>query len=288
MDYCQKEMRLTQQQINDFNEKGYLLVPNILSAEEVQYLRRRISEIFSSGEWQKSPFNSKHVLAEVYNYFPEFIDITLKKEVIEILADLCGTQPVLMPETGIHHQFYTGWHKDTSTMQKSGENFHLKDDCLLLQCGFYLQDNTQKYGGGLTVMEASHLTSDTFITNDIEHTFFDKVKIKTGLYSEEKNKKINPHKHKIVDIPSKAGDFVIFNMKTNHRATNPVNDDPDSVPAEISKIALFNAFTKDNFSADNYFRYISSRPEPFYQALKNRSANEQLNALAEKLNFKVM
>ncbi len=280
-------MRLTHQQINDFNEQGYLLVPNILSVEEIQYLRKRISEIFTSGEWQKSKFNSSQVLAEVYNYFPEFIEITLKKEVIEILTDLCQTQPVLMPETGIHNQFYTGWHKDTSTMQKSGENFHLKDDCLLLQCGFYLQDNSEEHGGGLTVMEGSHRTSDTFITNDIEHTFFDKVKIKTGIYSEEKNKKINPHKHKIVDIRSKAGDFVIFNMRTNHRATNPANGRPETVPAEISKIALFNAFTKDNFSADEYFRYISSRPEPFYQALKDREIHSQLLDLSNRLNFKV-
>ena len=117
-------MRLTQQQIDDFNQKGYLLVPNILSAEEIQYLRARISEIFTSGEWQKSEFNSPKVLAEVYNYFPEFIDITLKKEVIEILTDLCGTQPVLMPETAIHNQFYTGWHKDTTTKEKTRETFN--------------------------------------------------------------------------------------------------------------------------------------------------------------------
>jgi hypothetical protein len=280
-------MRLTTQQINDFHEKGFLVVPNLLSSEEVQYLRTRILEIFESGEWQKSEFNSPKVLAEVYNYFPEFIDISLKREVIEVLTDLCKSEPVLMPETGIHYKFYTGWHKDTSTMQKSGETFHLKDDCLLLQCGFYLQDNTEKYGGGLTVMEASHKTPDSFITTNIEHTILDKVKIKTGLYSEEKNKKINPHKHRIIDIPSKAGDFVIFNMKTNHRATNPANGIPETVPVEFSKLALFNAFTADNFSAEEYFRYISSRPEPFYQSLKKRAFNEKLNETASRLKFKL-
>ena len=280
-------MRLTQQQINDFKEKGYLVIPNVLNSDEVQLLRKRIIEIFDSGEWKKSPFNTQKVLAQVYDYFPEFIEISLKKEVIEILTDLCGSQPVLMPETGIHYKFYTGWHKDTSTMEKSGETFHLKEGCLLLQCGFYLQDNSDQHGGGLTVMEASHKTSDSFITTNIEHTFFDKVKIKTGMYSEEKNKKINPHKHKIIDLKSKAGDFVIFNMKTNHRATHPSNGLHDTVPEEIAKLALFNAFTSDNFSSEEYFRYISSRPEPFYQSLKKRQFNEQLNEAATRLNFKV-
>ena len=280
-------MRLTERQINDFNEKGFLVVPNLLSTEEVQHLRTRILEIFESGEWQKSEFNSSEVLAEVYNYFPEFIDISLKKEVIEVLTDLCKSEPVLMPETGIHYRVYSGWHKDTSTMQKSGETFHLNDDCLLLQCGFYLQDNTEKYGGGLTVMEASHKTTDSFISSNMEHTILDKIKIKTGLYSEEKNRKINPHKHRIIDIPSKAGDFVIFNMRTNHRATNPANGIPETVPVEFSKLALFNAFTADNFSAEEYFRYISTRPEPFYQSLKKRTLNEKLNEAASRLKFKL-
>lgn len=281
-------MKLTQQQLNDFNQKGFLLVPNVLSLEEVTFLRKRISEIFETGEWKKSTYNTERVLAEVYSVFPEFIDITLKKEVIEILTDLCGTIPVLMPETGIHHQFYTGWHKDTSTMEKAGETFHLQNDCLLLQCGFYLQDNSKTFGGGLTVMEGSHNTSDSFITTNIEHSFLDKVKIKTGLYSEEKNRKINPHRHKIIDIPSKAGDFVIFNMKTNHRATQPIGEKYDTIPEEISKIAVFNAFARDNFSATEYYRYISSRPEPFYQALKQRNTIEQLEITSQQFGFKLM
>lgn len=281
-------MRLTQQQIDTFNEKGFLVVPNVLSTDEVAQLRSRILEIFGTDEWKKSAFNTSQVLASVYDVFPEFIDISLKKEVIEILTDLCGTKPVLIPETSIHYKFYTGWHKDTTSMSKKGENFHLNEDCLLLQCGFYLQDNSTQYGGGLTVMESSHKTADTFINPPSGHNFLDKVKYKTGFYSEEKDKKINPNKHKIIDIPSKAGDFVIFNMNTNHRATNPANGNTSAVPAEIAKIALFNAFSKDNDFARSYFEYICSRPEPFYINLKSRTVPQELSNQAEKLNFVVL
>lgn len=281
-------MRLTQQQINDFNEKGFLVVPNVLTADETSKLRSRILEIFSSEEWKKSPYNTSQVLASVYDVFPEFIDISLKKEVIEILTDLCGTQPVLIPETSIHYKFYTGWHKDTTSMAKKGEKFHLENDCLLLQCGFYLQDNTPEHGGGLTVMEGSHKTGDPFLNGPSEHSLMDKLKYKTGLYSEEKDKKLNPHKHKVIDVPSKTGDFVIFNMNTNHRATNPANGNTASVPVEISKIALFNAFSKDNDFVNKYFNYICSRPEPFYQELKHRTVPQELKDHAEKMNFVVL
>ena len=282
------EHTLSNEQIKSFKENGYLIIPNVLSKEQVEYLRSRILGIFSSGEWQKSPYNTERVLSDVYNTFPDFIDLTLNKKVIDIVRSLLQTTPVLMPETAIHYKFYTGWHKDTSSQEREGKTFHWNDDALLLQCGFYLQDNDE-LGGGLTVMQGSHKTKDNLIeTDSFKLNLAERAKLKLGMYKEEEDVKLNPNKHKIVDVASKAGDFVIFDFRLNHRATKPKNIEVSNIPLNKSKIAFFNAFCVDNNTASEYLDFIKSRKEPFYQSLKTRVPSEDLSNSAKNLNFKAL
>ena len=76
---------VSSEQIRSVKENGYLIVPNVLTDEQVKHLRSRISGIFTLGEWQKSQFNTDRVLSDVYNTFPDFIDITLTGNIIEIV-----------------------------------------------------------------------------------------------------------------------------------------------------------------------------------------------------------
>lgn len=253
-----------------FSDKGYLIVPNVLSTEEVAFMRKRILGIFETGEWKKSAYNTDRVLSDVYNYFPEFIEITLNKKVLQAITNLLGKDPVLMPETAIHYQFYTGWHKDTTTQEQQNLMFHHRPESLMLEAGFYLQDNDE-WGGGLTVMEGSHKVPDPFVSGaHYTKTFFERIKNKILNIDDDHRKKINPYNLSVVDIPSKAGDLVIFNLKTNHRATVPVKRDISQLPEQKKKIAFFNAFSVNNDTAKSYFEYICARKEPFYQNLKSR------------------
>ncbi|MCF8424759.1 MAG: phytanoyl-CoA dioxygenase family protein [Bacteroidia bacterium] len=279
---------LTTEQINSFTENGYVLIPNVLSEKEVVFLRTRILEIFSTDEWKKSPFNTQRVLSDVYNYFPEFMDITLTEKTINIIKSLLQTTPVLMPETAIHYKFYTGWHKDTSVQEKEGNKFHLKDEALMLQCGFYLQDNDD-LGGGLTVMQGSHKTNDNLINPEsFRLSLKDRLKLKIGTYKEYDNEKLNPNAHSVIDVKSKAGDLIIFNFRLNHRATRPKHVKLESIPVEKSKIGFFNAFSIDNETANEYLKFIKARKEPFYQSLKSRKPSEDLTQLSNKLKFKAL
>lgn len=278
---------LSEEQVNFFHENGYLLVPNVLSKEEVTWLRTRMLNILGSGDWKKSPYNTEKVIATVFDTFPEFIEPILNEKAIEAVRSVLKNTPVLMPETAIHYKVYTGWHKDTTCIEKAGESFHQQEEAMILECGYYLQDNNE-LGGGLTVMPGSHKHSDYFVDwTAPKLSFFGRLKRKLGLYNEEKDTRVNPNAHTIVDIPSKAGDLVLFNMKTNHRATIPKNGNLLTVPDEKSKLAIFNAFASDNAAAHSYYKYISSRTEPFYQSLAHRTPNAELNAVAEKLRFKV-
>ena len=153
----------------------------------------------------------------------------------------------------------------------------------MLEAGFYLQDN-DKYGGGLTVMEGSHKTQDSFV-NSAKESFIGKVKRKLLPPSEMNDDFINPFHHKIIDIPSKAGDLVIFNFKTNHRATRPSVCKIADIPKNKEKLAIFNAFSINNETAQEYLNFIYSRPEPFYQYLRNRIPSIYLINKAKELNF---
>lgn len=279
---------LSSEQKTFFLENGYLIIPNVLSQETVSDLRTKILEVFKSGEWKKEEFNTNQVLCNVFNTFPELTELVLNKTLIETVKSLLNSTPVLFPETAIHHKFYTGWHKDSTSIEKNGEKFHLNDNALFLQCGYYLQDNNE-LGGGITVMPKSHKTSDNF-TDPFAYSLSikDRIKLKLGLYSDLNNSRLNPNKHSIVDVPTKAGDLVIFNFRLNHAATLPKKIKQEAIPFDQSKLAIFNAFSNDTENAHHYFNFISQRPEPFYQSLKNYSPSKELMEAAEKLNFKVM
>lgn len=277
---------LSKEQIDFFNREGYLLIPGILSQAEVAELRKKILDIFESGKWKESEFNTNRVLSDVYNQFPELVEKIITKETIAAVSDLLGDQPVLLPETAIHYQLYSGWHKDTSYQEKDGQSFHLKPGSLLVEAGIYLQDNNE-YGGGLTVMPGSHKTPDNFIQPRETPSIIARVKNKIAPVSEEENKKINPHGHQIVDVPSKAGDLIIFNFKTNHRATMPKKVKVSEIPREYRKLSIFNAFGVNNESTREYLDYIKSRPQPFYQSLGENRLAETLVKSSAELGFEI-
>lgn len=279
---------LDSDKIDFFRENGYLVIPEFLTIDQVKYLRTKILDIFYSDKWKTSHYNTERVLSDVYNTYPDFIELTLNVKVIEIVRQLLGSTPVLMPETAIHYKFYTNWHKDTTSQEKIGKTFHWNDDALMLQCGFYLQDNDE-LGGGLTVMPKSHKTKDNFKTQDfLSPRFIDRLKLKFGIYKEENDKKLNPNNHKIIDVKSKAGDFVIFDFRLNHRATKPLKLSVEFVPEDKSKIAFFNAFSPDNYVVKEYLDFIENRKEPFYQSLKTRKLSSELLNTATSLNFKAL
>jgi hypothetical protein len=268
-----------------FSENGYLLIPGILSVDEVLFMRKRVLEVFENGEWKKSKYSTEKVLSEIYDYFPEFIKITLSQKVLHEIKNVLGENPILMPETAIHHKFYPGWHKDTTSQERAGYNFHLKPESLMMEAGFYLQDNDE-FGGGLTVMKGSHKTSDNFaFQKEKKRTLLTRIKNRLMPVDEKDNQDINPYKHEIVEIPSKVGDLVFFNLKTNHRASLPKKIKIEDIPKEKEKLAFFNAFSSNNSTAIDYLNYIKSRPEPFYQSLHNKIISNDFGHWAKETGF---
>ena len=258
-----------------YEENGYLIVKNILTKDQVAFLRKRALDIFSSDEWKVNGSNTNKTLVDPYKDFPDIMNVTLTKNIVDTAKFLSGEEHlVLIPETAIMKGFYPRWHKDTTTPEKYGHTFHLRPDFNVIRCGFYLQDNNE-YGGGLSVFAGSHKVSDYLTGEFPERTLLSRIKNRLTPNAEEKNKFLNPYHLKLVDIPSKAGDLVFFNFKTIHKGTIPKSQRIGDVPLDMTKIALFDIFGANNEATKQYIDFLKTRPEAIYSFAKNpKKSNE--------------
>jgi hypothetical protein len=141
-------------------KKGYVVLPNVLSADEVKSVRARLKEIFSKESIFPGDLHANgkigFVYADVFNRYPELNWIFQKEELLSGLRSLLGDDFVFLPESALHHAGYGGMHKDTNAQEKAGYTFHWDNDFNVVQVGIYLQDNHPEYAGGLDVIPGSN------------------------------------------------------------------------------------------------------------------------------------
>ncbi len=280
-------MTLTAADKKFYQENGYLIVRNVLSKEQVAFLRKRALDIFSSDEWKVSEYNTDRTIVDPYKYFPEIMKVTLTKEVVDISKFLIGEDHlVLIPETAIMKGFYPAWHKDTTTPEKYGHTFHLRPDFKVVRCGFYLQDNNE-YGGGLSVFAGSHKTADPYTGKFPERTLVSRIKNRLTPNAEEKNKFLNPHGLKLVDIPTRAGDLVFFDFKIDHKGTIPKSQRLADVPKDMTKVALFDIFGANDEATKLYIDFIKTRPEAIYNFARNPKESKEFDQHMKNVGLEI-
>ena len=270
-----------------FENEGYLIVRNVLSKEDIAFLRKRATEIFESEEWKVCQYNTNRTITDVYRYFPEIMRVSLSAKVVETVKALLGSNDVILtPETAMMTGFYPTWHKDTTTQEKGGHMFHKRPDFKMVRCGIYMQDNDE-YGGGLSVFAGSHLVPDNFLKGDFlpERTLLYRIKNRLFPDKEEDNMKLNPHKLKMVDIPSKAGDLIFFNFQTDHKGTLPKSQRIGDVPAHKKKIAIFDTFGVNNEPTKMYIDFLKSRPESIYGFARDRHESKEFDEYTKGLQL---
>ncbi|MFN8278598.1 MAG: phytanoyl-CoA dioxygenase family protein [Chitinophagales bacterium] len=300
---------LTQEQKDFYEKNGFLKVPKLYSKEQIAAIRTGLLRIFSTDDWKKNPYNTEKCLVDLYGYFPEFLDIILTKEVVEVIKDLLGENPIMFPEYPVHFREYAGgWHKDATTQHREGHRFQLNPTHRVAKFGIYLQDNNE-YGGGLTVIPGSHKTSDEFAHIDysaprpLVRRGMDKAVImikNNNLYkysllrpfidwylnfAERTDKRVNPHGGEIYDIPSEAGDFLIFDHLLDHRGTFPKICQIKDIPEDKWKLSIFHVWGRNNDDSRQYMDFLRSRPEPFYQSMAHKAPPANLVKKGQELGF---
>ena len=270
-----------------YDENGYLIVRNVLTADEIAFLRKRAIEIFSSNEWKVSKYNTNRTITDVYRYFPEIMKVSLARKVVETVKALLESDDVILtPETALMTGFYPTWHKDTSTQERHGHSFHKRPDFKIVRCGIYMQDNDE-YGGGLSVIAGSHKKPDNFLTEDFlpKRTLFYRLKNRLFPQKEKDNKKLNPYNLEIVDIPSKVGDLIFFNFQTAHKGTIPKSQRIGDVPPHKTKIAIFDTFGVNNEATKMYVDFLKTRPENIYGFARDRHQSKEFDEYTQSIGL---
>lgn len=265
-----------------FNENGFALFRNIFSNEEVMTMRKQMYEIFNrepefTGDWNDKPL-IKALRADLFNRYPQLRWIFYKPEIHEALKKVLGDDIGFVPESVAHYKGFGNWHKDTTSQENDGVKIQYEKDWLMVECAIYLQDNDLVYGGGLDVVPGTHKKMSDDFTNTKGFGVISRLinKVNGPLVQKTKSEK-GYH------IPSKAGDFVFFNKKLDHRSSPCKEQD---VPKDKEKLAIFFIAGINNQHLRNYTEYIKTRPSYVYMkgyvldpAFKNDCQGKGINLI---------
>lgn len=251
-----------------FERDGFLLIPGVLTQEEVQSLRSLLRPKFLQPKENHHPGDSSQFLFNVFNRYPEMQWLLAKPAANAVLKELLGPDFVVLRESSAHYQLFGAWHKDTTAQEKAGRMFQWEPDYRMVEVGYYLQDNTTVYGGGLDVEVGSHRTADPFVAPSAGPSFAQRLGQKLGITNRASMRNA-------YSVPSKAGDLVVFDFRINHRATPRIKE-PEREADE--KIAVFYACSSNTTHVDAYHNYLLSRDDYVY--LRDYQTTHELQTLA--------
>lgn len=173
--------------------KGFVILKDIYTVEEVKDLRRILSNHFKKNgisihEGKAQPNALLHV--------PELKKYIFNDKIINALKELLDEEELMFTfHSDIHKSLKSGWHKDDGTSQGLGyfgEYTYDYEDCRVIKLGVYLQ-NHHKNKSGLTVRPGSHRHKELFFGKE-EYA------------------------------PTEIGDVVAFDVRINH--TGQINPTP--------------------------------------------------------------
>jgi Phytanoyl-CoA dioxygenase (PhyH) len=245
-----------------FETDGFVVVPGVLDSDQVASLRESCRERVLAGETGYD--GSPRGVNDIFNQYPEMRWLLVHEPTLTVLRELLGPEVVATHESAVHLQNFGGWHKDTTSQERDGQMFQWESGYTMVEVGYYLQDNTDEYAGGLDIDPGSHLRPDHYVR---PHLF-----TPNGVDSE-------PVGRDWQSIVSSAGDLVIFDFRANHRATQP-DCDPLTFPDEHQKFAIFWAASRNTDHVRQYARYSASRTD--YPWTENYMWVPEVRELAER------
>jgi len=248
---------LQENDIRFFQDNGYLIVRDLFPKENLLAVRKQLELLFSSETYLNAPQSSPQIINDLYRFAPDLLPLIFTEKYLSVVFDLLGPQAAWIPECAAHRQRFFDWHKDSSGVERAGMQSHKTYPYPLLTAAVYLQDNGIS-GGGLSVVAGSQQSPDRTLPY-YSKSFLARVKHKLLKWlgkSELDRLEQDPKK---IDLPSRLGDLVIFDIRLSHKATFP------QIKSPIEKLAIFNAFVRNDEVGNAFLAYQKLRPEPFYQ-----------------------
>ena len=215
---------LTRDQVQSYRRDGYLVIENVLSATELENLRRVVEVLV---EASRSVTGHDHVydlepshtpeeprvrrIKEPHSVHPAFREIAFSKRIADILTPLIGTTSGIRFQTGklnmksAGHGAAVEWHQDWAFYP------HTNDD--LLAIGLYLDDCGPE-NGPLMVIPGSHTWP--ILDHHVDGVFCGAIDPSTA----------NIDFSKAVALTGKAGNMTIHHVRMVHGSALNTSDRP--------------------------------------------------------------
>jgi Phytanoyl-CoA dioxygenase (PhyH) len=211
-------------------ENGYILVRDVLSAEQVKRARAIFDSYLLSDDNAENSIEATDLLQ-----IPE-MNFIFDERVIKALKVWLGGTLTYYPNYAGRLNRRTEWHLDHGfSPEFLPEGDHLYDPQFRhAQCIVYLQDNPPGPGGGLDVKPESHKWA---ATGDFPY--------------EEFVKRAYPD---VISIDSEPGDLVVFDGRLMHRGT------PQDGSRKLRKYGIhWSASRNDRVQADRFIGFLMNR-----------------------------
>ncbi len=261
-------------------EQGWALLKNIYTRDDIARCRELVDDIFASKTIKRSPFDSEFIINDIYRHCPELAKLVFNKKYFAGVRSLLGKEIVWLPECAIHRDRYAKWHKDTTEQEIGGVTSHINEESPMLQVSTYFQDYSLDEGGGITIVPGSHRRPDRFLSM-YKFDLLTRIKRKTmRTLGQTVFQKIEKNKEAF-DLPGKATDLAVFDIRTEHRASSPIGK-----PLMI-KYAIFNTYGKNTKALREYYEFMKNRPEPYYRFYKNFEAPPVIWEIAKENGVEV-
>lgn len=196
---------LTQHQVNFFRTFGYLVLPNLFTAEEMAGITREYETTFEAGKADVIEWKHQAHHGHVRRVLPQFIDRSAKLSALiddprihNIFSGLLGDNFDYRGSDANHFESSTVWHSDTY-----GALFKY----LNVKIAIYLEDIGEKTGC-FRVMPGSHLFGDQF-ANQVQQLLGEQDSLKESLGMDD------------IDVPcqvlpTRPGDVLVFDFRLKH------------------------------------------------------------------------
>jgi ectoine hydroxylase-related dioxygenase (phytanoyl-CoA dioxygenase family) len=249
---------MNSEDLKQFDENGYVWVKNVLDIQQVQALRSVLLEAFER--------RNTNVLNDGIVYYPQMYEVLKNPKFVDALESLLGKPFVVPPHSSAMHNTFGVFHSDTTGAELEGYNFHKDKNYRMVTAAIYLQDNNE-FGGGIWLVPGSHRKPDKYVElTKQKHAMREALKKSPArrllkrlsgdrLFNWNKPLESDPGQ---VNIPSKAGDAVIWDMRLYHRASAPK---AKGSQYDGGKIGLFfTAGANNDITTNAYMQFVMALP----------------------------
>ena len=222
--------------VERFERVGYVVVDRVIGPSDVRALRSLFLPMFAR--------KSAGVLQDTVLHYPQILDVLRTPRLVRALAMLLGEPFVVPPYSSVAYNGYGLFHTDTTGAELSGQRFHQDKDFRIVTVAIYLQDNDE-HGGGIRLAPGSHTEPDRYVGlmrwKAARRRLVEQSRLRRIMKRLSRDRFYDwtrpfEEHERAVDVPSKAGDAVIWDLRMAHRAGPRRTRAP---APEDGKLALF-------------------------------------------------